>query len=183
MPKISLELLSMLFAAGFAILPDPPVLATAGMAEWEIATPGGHRISHIDPLKERYGTCLRKADDTPGIVVDDPARVYVEQLQWWQYYPGYVVGKARDKLFLFEESTHAVHYFGTEGELALEIKRRGLGRPVSQRKTPADGWKEAWLPMIRERCAQFDKGGSSAGEVSESVRAAMRSYCDQVRER
>src|SRR2546427_2160909 len=40
----------------------PGVHATAGLAEWEVATPGGHRISHIDPLKEHYGTCLRRAD-------------------------------------------------------------------------------------------------------------------------
>ena len=180
MRKISLEVLVALLAAGFAILPDRPALATAGIAEWEIVTPGGNWISHIDPLKERHGTCLRKADDTPGVVVYDPARVYVEQLEWWQYYSRYVVGKAGDKLFVFEESTHTVHYFITENELDGEIKRKGLGQPVSERKTPADGWNEAWMPTIRERCAQFEKGGSGAGEASESVRAAMRRYCDQA---
>jgi hypothetical protein len=179
-PKISLGVLAALLVAGFAILPVRQALATAGVAEWEIVTPGGNRISHIDPLKERHGTCLRKADDNPGVVVDDPARVYVEQLEWWQYYPSYVVGKARDRLFLFEESTHTVHYFVTEDELSGEIKHKGLGQPASQRKTPADGWNEAWMPMIRERCAQFEQGGSGAGEASEAVRAAMRRYCDQV---
>jgi hypothetical protein len=76
--------------------------------------------------------------------ISPPKRVYVEQLECWQYYPRYVVGKTGDKLFVFKESTHTVRYFITENELSGEIKRKGLGQPVSERKTPADGWNETW---------------------------------------
>ena len=59
--------------------------ATVGFAEWEVATPGGHRISHIDPLKERHGTCLRRADQQPGLISSDPADVFVNHVEWWTY--------------------------------------------------------------------------------------------------
>jgi hypothetical protein len=178
--KLPLHALAVALATGLVLVADRTVLATAGFAEWEIATPGGHRISHIDPLKERYGTCLRKADDTPGAVLDGPARVFVEQLEWWQYYPDHVLGKARGGLFIFDESTEKVHYFKSEEGLSSEIRLRRLGQPLSPRRTPADGWYEAWMPVIRDRCAQFEKDGPGDSETSESVRAAMREYCDQV---
>ncbi len=69
--------------------------ATPGFAEWEITTPGGHLISHIDPLKSRYGTCLRKPDATPGLVYDRPEDVYVAHIEWWAYHRDHVSGKAR----------------------------------------------------------------------------------------
>lgn len=167
-------------AIGLVFLAHRAAFATAGLAEWEIATPGGNRISHIDPLKERHGTCLRKADDTAGLVLDDPARIYVEDLEWWQYYPGHVVGKGRGGLFVFDEASHAVGYFKTEAELSSEVMREKLGRPISARKTPADGWDEAWMPGVRERCRQFEKDSGGTSNTSEEVKAAMRRYCDQV---
>ena len=178
--RFLLQIMSLATAAIFALRPGPPAFATAGLAEWEISTPGGNLISHIDPLKDRYGTCLRKADAQPGVVLDDPARVYADQLEWWQYYPGYVAGKARRGLFIFEESSRAVRYFKNERDLADELTRRKVGKPSSQRKTPADGWNEAWLPVIRARCAQLTKDASSTGDTSEAAREAIRKYCDQA---
>jgi hypothetical protein len=170
----------MILAVVLPFLPDRPAFATAGLAEWEIATPGGNRISHIDPLKERYGTCLRKADAQPGVVVDDPSRVYADQLEWWQYYPRYVLGKARQGWFIFEEATARIEYFDGEEDLNHDTEHRRLGQPLSQRMTPADGWNQTWMPAIRDRCTQISKDGPASGDVSESVRQAMRKYCDQV---
>lgn len=167
-------------AAVLALLAVRAAFATAGMAEWEITTPGGNRISHVDPLKARHGTCLRKADDSAGLVLDQPARIYVEDLEWWQFHPGHVVGKGRGGWFLFDETTRAVRYFATEAELAREVNRAKLGLPTSGRKTPADGWDEAWMPGLRERCRQFEKDGGGAGGLSEEVKAAMRTYCDRL---
>ena len=177
-PNPSVKARAAVFALGFVFLADQAAFATAGMAEWEITTPGGNRISHIDPLKERHGTCFRKADETAGLVLDDPARIYVEELEWWQYYPGHVVGKGRGGLFVLDETTHAVRYLKTEAELGAEVGRQHLGQPISSRKTPADGWNEAWVPAIRERCKQLETDG--AGNLSEELKAAMRTYCDQV---
>jgi hypothetical protein len=170
---------AMIFAVG-SLLIDRPAFATAGLAEWEIATPGGNRISHIDPLKERYGTCLRKADDQPGVVLDDPSRLYADQLEWWQYYPRYVLGKARQGWFIFEETTGKVDYFKTEEDLIHDIEHRKLGQPLSQRMTPADGWNQAWMPAIRDRCTQVSKDAHGNGEISDSVTQAIRKYCDQM---
>jgi hypothetical protein len=91
-----------------------------------------------------------------------------------------VVGKGRGGLFVFNEATHAVRYFKTEAELRSVVTRERLGQPISPRKTPADGWNEAWMPLIRERCRQFEKDSGGTSHTSEEVKAAMRRYCDQV---
>jgi hypothetical protein len=178
-----LPTVAMSFAVSLTLPTSRRAFATAGLAEWEIATPGGNRISHIDPLKERYGTCLRKADDQPGVILDDPTRVYADRVEWWQYYAGYVLGKARQGWFLFEESTASVEYFKSEEDLTYEIERRKLGRPLFKRMTPADGWNEAWMPAIRDRCSQVYKDARADGEIPESVSQAIRKYCDQVPDR
>ena len=56
--------------------------ATVGLAEWEITTPGGHRISHVDPLKARHGTCLRRADRQPGLIEQRAEDIFVTHLEW-----------------------------------------------------------------------------------------------------
>jgi len=158
----------------------PGVHATAGLAEWEVATPGGHRISHIDPLKERYGTCLRRADAQPGVISNTPSEIYVAHLEWWRYYPGHVVGKAAKGFFVFQEATERVDYFPTEGELSKALTGRKLGRPSSERRTPADGWNEAWLPVLRERCKEVQGTMNSDSAVPETVRKQMNEYCRQL---
>ena len=158
----------------------PGVHATAGLAEWEVATPGGHRISHIDPLKERYGTCLRRADAQPGVISNTPSEIYVAHLEWWRYYPGHVVGKAAKGFFVFQEATERVDYFTTEGGLSKALAGRKLGKPSSERRTPADGWNEAWLPVLRERCKEVQGTMSSDSAVPETVRKQMNEYCRQL---
>ncbi len=53
-----------------------PCFATAGLAEWEIKTPGGNLISHVDPFIAANGTCLRSAR---------PEAIYIAHLDWWRY--------------------------------------------------------------------------------------------------
>ena len=179
--RLAIQTLLLGAALGGIIQPDRVAFATAGIAEWEVSTPGGNLISHIDPLKERYGTCLRKADDQPGLVRDDPARIYVDHLEWWQFYRHHVTGLGRRGAFLFDESTAHTKYFTSEQELLGEIKRRNLGKPVSERRTPADGWNEAWLPVIRERCRQLTTQTRADAASSEADKEAIRKYCAQVR--
>ena len=158
----------------------PAVHATAGLAEWEVATPGGHRISHIDPLKEHYGTCLRRADAQPGVISNTPSEIYVDHLEWWRYYPGHVVGKAAKGFFVFQEATERVDYFTTEGGLSKALAGRKLGKPSSERRTPADGWNEAWLPVLRARCKEVQGTMNSDSAVPETVRKQMNEYCRQL---
>jgi hypothetical protein len=154
--------------------------ATAGLAEWEIRTPGGNVISHIDPLKARYGDCLRKPDDTAGLISDRPQDVFVSHLEWWQYYPGHVVGKGRGGYFVFAEASRAVTFVPTESRLADEIRRRGLAAPLSARLTAADGWNEAWLPLYRDRCAKLAAGDPAFATLGEPERQAMRALCARL---
>ena len=168
-------------AVGVVLRRDRAVFATAGLAEWEITTPGGNQISHIDPLKERYGTCLRQADDHPGVIIEDPRRIYVDHLEWWQYYPRHVVGQGSRGFFIFDESSRSVDYFKTEQDLTREIGNRHLADPISERHTPVDGWNDAWMPAIRERCAQIGKQGAPDAGLSDAAKEALRRYCDQVK--
>ena len=159
---------------------SPAVHATAGLAEWEVATPGGHRISHIDPLKEHYGTCLRRADAQSGVISNTPSEIYVDHLEWWRYYPGHVVGKAAKGFFVFQEATERVDYFPTEGGLSKALAGRKLEKPSSERRTPADGWNEAWLPVLRARCKEVQGTMNSDSAVPETVRKQMNEYCRQL---
>ncbi len=180
MHRLILQLLPLAVVLAWTLQPQRVAFATAGAAEWEIATPGGNRISHIDRLKERYGTCLRQADAQPGVIIDDPAHIYVDHLEWWQYYPRHVLGKASQGFFLFDEALPRAEYFKSEPELLREIEHRKLGPPVSQRRTPADGWNEAWMPAIRERCVQLLAKETPEEGMSDTVREALRKYCDQA---
>jgi hypothetical protein len=92
-------------------------------------------------------------------------------------------GKARQGWFIFEESTARVEYFKSEKDLADEIEHRKLGQPLSKRKTPADGWNEAWMPAVHDRCTQVSQDAGTDGEISGSLKQSIRKYCDQVPDR
>jgi hypothetical protein len=159
-------------AAVATVLAALPALGTVGLAEWETATPGGHQISHVDPLKERFGTCLRN----PGAIRDDPAGIYVDHLEWWAFYPDHVAGKARGGYFVFDERSRRVDFYSTERDLSRRIAALGLGPPTSKRLTPEDGWREAWLPVYRESCRRLDAGGSAPG-VDAATYQKMKEIC------
>lgn len=154
----------------FSVLKQP-ARATVGLAEWEIITPGGDRISYLDPLKEQHGVSLRSGTTD--------SLIYIDQIQWWQYYPGLVVGSARRGVFLFDEATSRVTYFKSEAQLKTELNRRQLKTPLSQRYRPQDGWNEVWLPIFQARCQEFMANPPPQAELSESIREEIRQYCDQ----
>src|SRR2546425_3159525 len=106
----SRSILMLALIATFGAATVQPATGAVGLAEWEIETPGGHRISHVDPLKARFGTCLRRAGDM--------ADVYADHLEWWTYHPGHVVGKAAKGYFLFDERSRRIEYFPSEAAMA-----------------------------------------------------------------
>jgi hypothetical protein len=53
--------------------------ATAGLAEWDIQTPGTNTVCHSDPFIADHGTCLRSRDAKPG-ESSDPT-IYVRHLE------------------------------------------------------------------------------------------------------
>ena len=174
----SKNLIAALLVAGGGLLGSVrPSFATAGLAEWEITTPGGHLISHIDPLKTRHGTCLRKRDETPGLIQEQPDRILVSGLEWWIYYVGTVAGRAREGHFLLDERRETVELFATEEALVHAIAERHLGAPLSKRLTGADGWNEAWLPVYRERCKQFTAGAPEFANLPPDSRKQLQRLC------
>jgi hypothetical protein len=134
------------------MLPALPALATAGLAEWTIVTPGGHLISHTDGWKETYGDCLRD---------DDGETVFVSHLKRWRYYTERVIGEADVGYFVFDEKTERVERFAREREL-LDAARE-FGNPRSPWLRGGDGWLEAWFPfVVWEPCR---RGQRSLGNV------------------
>lgn len=119
------------------------VLATVGLAEWEVRTPGGHLISHTDQFKERHGDCLRSEDPQQG----EP-RVWVSQLSRWRYYEGLVVGESQRGFFLFDERSETLSTFDDEPALRRALDGRDPGPPISPWLTGVDGWREAWFPFV-----------------------------------
>jgi len=55
------------------------------------------------------------------------------------------------------------------------MRSRQQGSPKSKRMTAEDGWNEAWVPMLRQRCAMLKAGGGDVGDAS--VRDAITKYC------
>jgi len=152
-------------------LASVPCFATAGFAEWEIKTPGGNLISHVDPLIAASGTCLRSAR---------PETIYVANLDWWRYYRNAVVGKANNGFFVFNETSHAVSFFGSEADLNRAIAERRLGTPAADRMTPTDGWRQVWEPILVARCRLMSGNNAEFQAANDATKAAMQSFCQQV---
>ena len=109
--------------------------ATIGFAEWEIGTPGGSAVSHTDPWKEKHGTCLKEKKGD---------KVYVSKITWWQYYEGNVIGKNDKSYFIFNDKNKDVKNIDSEINLNKEIKELKMGKPLSRKMTPKDGWVLVW---------------------------------------
>jgi hypothetical protein len=134
-----------LFLIIFLMLWQPSIsVATAGFAEWALLTPNNHLIAHADPFLAEYGTCL---------LSKSKKQVFVSHIQWWRYYPTYVVGKAEKGFFLFNESSEQVVYFETEAAFLAKIKQLSLDEPLTERLTPADGWNQVWEPILKSQSA------------------------------
>lgn len=125
----------------------PDTLATAGFAEWEIFTPGGHRIARTDIHKAEHGTCLLAtlAGDSTNTLVA------VSHIERWRYLEGFVVGVAASGPFAFDESTRFVEWHRDLAALEAAIARDAYGESISGWLHAGDGWREAWFPMMTWR--------------------------------
>ena len=151
--------------------------ATAGMAEWDLYTPGSNVVCHSDPFIAQHGTCLRPADKTPGVIADQT--VFVARIEWWQYFPGYVVGKAQKGFFVFNEASKAVVWCDTEEALTGRLKTLALGQPLTRRLTPGDGWQLTWAPAMRqglERLKKSDEYQKMSAEQKQAIERQLESY-------
>jgi hypothetical protein len=121
-------------------------VATIGLAEWQVTTPGGNRIVHLDPLKDRYGTCLVGGDGEDGRPLES-AQVHVAQIRWWQYYRTYVAGEARSGYFLFDEISRSVDWYDSIEALRTHARQRSQGGPLS---APMTGASLLPAPLVGE---------------------------------
>jgi hypothetical protein len=140
-------------------------------------TPGGHLVSHVDPLKARFGTCLRKPSAGASLVRDESAAIYVEHLEWWMFYPDHVVGKGRRGYFIFNEPGGLLEFYPAEQSLLSQVAARRLGTPTSKRLTPEDGWRDTWLPVYRDACSRRVAAGSPAPGLDQATHQAMKEIC------
>jgi hypothetical protein len=132
-----------------------PCHATIGLAEWSLQTPGTNIVCQSDPFKETHGTCLRPSDDQlakkPGITV------YISHIEWWQYFPGRIVGKAAKGFFIFDETSKTVAFHSAETELRARLTQISAGKPTTRPLTPKDGWSLNWVPVLRSNFEEMKK--------------------------
>jgi hypothetical protein len=132
----------------------PSGYATVGFAEWEIDTPGGNKIGRLDSWKEKHGTCLLTAGDERGLRHGRDEEVYVSHIGWWQFFEGYIIGESKQAFFLFDEQLKVARFFKSEALLKRRVNELRIGRPISKKLTPSDGWTMVWGPVLK---AQYEK--------------------------
>lgn len=113
-----------------------PVLATVGLAEWSLETPGGNHIGHFDPYAEHGTVVISKEQEMP--------KLHVTRIERWLYYRGFVAGKAEHEFFLFNEKNKEVKRYSSKEQLDQAIKELKLGTAKSKWLTPQDGWEKTW---------------------------------------
>ena len=154
-----------------------PLQATAGFAEWEVFTPGGHLISHNDIWKADHGTCLRS--DTQQDAGD--AEIYVSHLARWRYYEDHIAGQDAGGHFLFSERDGELLRLASETALLAAVESLA---PLSSWLGPADGWQEAWFPFMTWRPCKIlldddverVTAGMPDGDLDRLREAATRMY-------
>lgn len=132
-----------------------PCHATIGLAEWSLQTPGTNIVCQSDPFKETHGTCLRPSDEQLAKKPD--VTVYVSHIEWWQYFPGRVIGKAAKGFFIFDEAPKTVVYHMAEADLRARLTQLSAGKPITRPLTPKDGWALNWVPFLRSNFEQMKK--------------------------
>jgi hypothetical protein len=146
--------------------------ATVGLAEWEVDTPGGNHISHIDPWIAEHGTCLRSGE-----------RIFVSHIDWWQLYRGKVVTHTPAGVYVFDERTKQVELLAAP---AVERSLHALGKPLGRRMTPQDGYDGQWRSIcasdagkrpanLREICVQYEKARNTFREQARQACRALES--------
>jgi hypothetical protein len=152
--------------------------ATAGLAEWEVQTPGTNVVCHSDPYIETHGTCLRPSDAT--FTKNPKVSVYVSHIEWWQYFKGRVIGKAQKGFFIFDESRKSVAFLETETGLQAELAKLGAGKAITRRLIPQDGWALSWAPVIQSQYDQLKKS-EEYKKMSTAQKEQLAKQYDQVK--
>lgn len=113
-----------------------PILASVGLEEWHVATPGKNFLGHFDPFADHGTVIISRERDEP--------RLHVKQINRWQYYRGYVAGEADHQFFLFNERNKELKQFSSEQQLNDAIAQLKLGKAKSKWFTPKEGWEKTW---------------------------------------
>ncbi len=137
-----------------ALLPfTGPAYATAGIGEWSIYTPGGNVIRHEDGWKEEFGDCLTPDMEAASSTGRIKRGVYVDFLERWKYYPGFIIGRAKKGAFIFNETSKDVRYFESDEALNGEVAKLKMRDSISDWLDASDGWAEDWAPIdLWARC-------------------------------
>ncbi len=128
--------------------------ATAGFAEWEVKTPGGHFICHTDPYLEKYKVWL--SSDCQG------EQALIERLQSWRYFEGFILGEAAQGKFVFDETKHEVVWLDAGVTFEAEVSKRKLVA-ITDWLTPGDGYAEGWFTPRTWKLCRFRLGLEPAG--------------------
>lgn len=151
----------------FSFMPNQGV-ATIGLAEWEVYTPGGNVISHSDAWQDLCGDgdCLRA--DTSDL--NSERLVFVTDLKRWRFYNGYVIGETKNEYFIFHEASKEIKKYRTEKQFFDALEEAKLGEPKSSWLTKDDAWEEAWFPfIIWAPCQNILKAGNQDINASQTA--------------
>ena len=128
--------------------------ATAGLAEWEVKTPGGHFICHTDPYLEKFKVWLSSDCQSE--------QAFIERIQSWRYYDGFVLGEAAQGKFVFDEAKHEAVWLRAGVTFEAEVSKRKL-EAISEWLTPGDGYVEGWFTPRTWKLCRFRLGMEPAG--------------------
>lgn len=120
----------------FAMSLGTPLLATVGLEEWQLQTPGKNYIGHFDPFADHGTVIVSRETDQPTL--------HVVRIERWQYLKGYVAGEADHQFFLFNEKTKETKQYPSEQQLNEALQQLRLGRAKSKWLTPKYGWEKNW---------------------------------------
>lgn len=128
-----------------------PLLASVGLEEWHVETPGKNLVGHFDPFAEHGTVIISREKDVP--------KLHVKRIERWLYYRGYVAGEADHQFFLFNENTKEIKQFESEQLLTDAVNQLKLGRAKSKWLTAKDGWEKNW-GKVKNSKVKPDKIGS-----------------------
>ena len=149
-----------------------PVLATVGLAEWHLKTPGGNKIAHLDPWKEKHGTCLMTYGQTD--------KIFVSNIVWWQYFNDYIIGKTKDSFFIFQETKKETDFITNETSLHDKANKLSIGRPVSVKMTSQDGWNMVWDFGLAYQMKNGKEYNALSDDRKELIRNKLSKYKDRI---
>lgn len=175
-------LVCLLVSSLLTVLQSADCAARIGLAEWSIETPGKNFLANSD-LFTNQGICLHRP--ATGGALDNKA-VCVSHIQWWMYYEGHVVGKAKKGLFLFDERSRETRYFENQASLDGGMKQLKLEKPRSRRFVPQDGWNlgvgAVLVGAYQQRLKELKEGSGEAQQLGPAERESLiRSLNDMLK--